>query len=210
MKVWGIISVTFDSEEFISLMWVQQVLANVAKIIIEESEEGDVEYKTWLDVFMLVELLCCGAILFPVVWSIRHLQEASHTDGKAAINLRKLKLFRHFYVMIVCYIYFTRIIVYLLQITVSFQYKWLDEMFREMVTYVFFVMTGYKFRPASANPYFQVSNEEDDDADEEMDVVVSQCGVKEGLSKLSRVTMEATQEEKDSLINKRESSHEYD
>ncbi|KAG8311376.1 hypothetical protein J6590_044523 [Homalodisca vitripennis] len=142
--------------------------------------------------------------------SIRHLQEASHTDGKAAINLRKLKLFRHFYVMIVCYIYFTRIIVYLLQITVSFQYKWLDEMFREMVTYVFFVMTGYKFRPASANPYFQVSNEEDDDADEEMDVVVSQCGVKEGLSKLSRVTMEATQEEKDSLINKRESSHEYD
>uniref|UniRef100_A0A1B6L602 GOST seven transmembrane domain-containing protein n=1 Tax=Graphocephala atropunctata TaxID=36148 RepID=A0A1B6L602_9HEMI len=187
-----------------------QVLANVANIIIEESEEGDVEYKTWLDVFMLVELLCCGAILFPVVWSIRHLQEASHTDGKAAINLRKLKLFRHFYVMIVCYIYFTRIIVYLLQLTVSFQYKWLDEMFREMVTYVFFVMTGYKFRPASANPYFQVSNEDEQDDDEEMDVVVSQCGVKEGLSKLSRVTIEASQEEKDSLINKRESSHEYD
>ncbi|XP_054275527.1 protein GPR107 [Macrosteles quadrilineatus] len=188
-----------------------QVLANVAKIIIEESEEGDVEHKTWLDVFMLVDLLCCGAILFPVVWSIRHLQEASHTDGKAAINLRKLKLFRHFYVMIVCYIYFTRIIVYLLQMTVSFQYEWLDEMFREMVTYVFFVMTGYKFRPASANPYFQVTNEDEEDPDDEMDVVVSQCGVKEGLSKLSRVTtLEATHEEKDLLINKRESSHEYD
>lgn len=46
--------------------------------------------------------------------------------------------------------------------TVSFQYKWLDEMFKEMVTYVFFVLTGYKFRPASANPYFQLSTEEDD------------------------------------------------
>lgn len=53
--------------------------------------------------------------------------------------------------------------------TVSFQYEWLDEMFTEMVTYVFFVMTGYKFRPASANPYFQVSC--DNDADDEMDVV---------------------------------------
>lgn len=187
-----------------------QVLANVANIIIEESEEGDVEHKTWLDVFMLVDLLCCGAILFPVVWSIRHLQEASHTDGKAAINLRKLKLFRHFYIMIVCYIYFTRIIIYLLQMTVSFQYEWLDEMFREMVTYVFFVMTGYKFRPASANPYFQVNTDEDDD-DDEMDVVVSQCGVKEGLSKLSRVTIDSTQEERDNLLlSKRECSHEYD
>lgn len=93
-----------------------QVLANVAEIILEESEEGDAEHRTWWDIFILVDLLCCGAILFPVVWSIRHLQDASHTDGKAAVNLRKLKLFRHFYIMIVCYIYFTRMIVYLLKV----------------------------------------------------------------------------------------------
>ena len=48
-------------------------------------------------------------------------QEASQTDGKAAISLEKLKLFRHFYIMVVCYVYFTRIIVYLLRITVPFQ-----------------------------------------------------------------------------------------
>ena len=100
--------------------------------------------------------------------SIRHLQEASATDGKAAINLRKLKLFRQFYIMIVCYIYFTRIIVYLLKITVPFQYGWLDEMFKEMATYVFFVLTGYKFRPASSHPYFSV--ETDDDEDEEIEM----------------------------------------
>lgn len=203
-----------------------QVLANVAEIIIEESEEGDIEHKTWRDVFILVDLLCCGAILFPVVWSIRHLQEAAHIDGKAAVNLRKLKLFRHFYIMIVCYIYFTRIIVYLLKITVPFQYEWLDEMFREMATYVFFVLTGYKFRPASANPYFALTTDETMQADEddEVDVVLFSSvsggsGITEGLSKINKVPkvlrpatsdVPSTQEERDCLVNKMEPSHEYD
>ncbi|XP_014261704.1 protein GPR107 isoform X2 [Cimex lectularius] len=184
-----------------------QVLANVVKIIIEESEEGDVEHRTWLDVFILVDLLCCGAILVPVVWSIRYLQEAACIDGKAAINLRKLKLFRHFYILVVCYIYVTRIVVYLLEMTVSFQYEWLDEMFKEMGTYVFFVLTGYKFRPASANPYFQVNNE-DDDTEE---IIISQCGLTEGLSKLATIANDQNEEEIDHLlVSKRESSHEYD
>ncbi|CAD7090007.1 unnamed protein product [Hermetia illucens] len=191
-----------------------QVLANVAEIIIAESEEGDAEHRTWRYIFIFVDLLCCGAILFPVVWSIRHLDDASATDGKAAINLRKLKLFRQFYIMIVCYIYFTRIIVYLLKITVAFQYVWLDEMFREMATYVFFVLTGYKFRPASAHPYFTVENESDEDEVE----VLTESGLTEGLHKtkvLNRTAppatiVEANEEERENLISKRESSHEYD
>ncbi|XP_055586454.1 protein GPR107 [Uranotaenia lowii] len=192
-----------------------QVLANVAEIIIAESEEGDKEHSTWRDIFILVDLLCCGAILFPVVWSIRHLQEAAGTDGKAAINLRKLKLFRQFYIMIVCYIYFTRIIVYLLKITVAFQYAWLDEMFKEMATYVFFVLTGYKFRPVSQNPYFFMHGDDDDD-DEEVEVL-TQTGLTEGISKVtnrsqppSTMVHEANEEERENLISKRESSHEYD
>ncbi|XP_016408981.1 protein GPR107-like isoform X4 [Sinocyclocheilus rhinocerous] len=104
-----------------------QVLANVAYIIIESTEEGSSEYGLWMEILFLVDLLCCGAILFPVVWSIRHLQEASATDGKAAINLAQLKLFRHYYVMIVCYIYFTRIIASLIKVIVPFQWKWLYQ-----------------------------------------------------------------------------------
>ncbi|OAD59597.1 hypothetical protein WN48_08705 [Eufriesea mexicana] len=199
-----------------------QVLANVAEIIMEESEEGDIEHKTWRDVFLFVDLLCCGAIIFPVVWSIKHVEEAAHTDGKAAVNLRKLKLFKHFYIMIVSYIYFTRIIVYLLKITVPFQYEWLDEIFREMFTYVFFVLTGYKFRAASTNPYFTSTNDEaiPADDDDETDVVVSGgSGITEGLSKVSKVSkvlrptisdIPATQEERECLFNKTEPSHEYD
>ncbi|EDS26884.1 lung seven transmembrane receptor [Culex quinquefasciatus] len=195
-----------------------QVLANVAEIIIAESEEGDKEHSTWRDIFILVDLLCCGAILFPVVWSIRHLQEAAGTDGKAAINLRKLKLFRQFYIMIVCYIYFTRIIVYLLKITVAFQYAWLDEMFKEMATYVFFVLTGYKFRPVSQNPYFSMHGGGDDDDDDEEVEVLTQTGLTEGISKVtnrsqlpgSTMVHESNEDERENLISKRESSHEYD
>lgn len=62
--------VLFSYFPYLSETCFGKVLANVAKIIIEESEEGDVEHRTWLDVFMLVDLLCCGAILFPVVWSV--------------------------------------------------------------------------------------------------------------------------------------------
>uniref|UniRef100_A0A224Y3I7 G protein coupled seven transmembrane receptor n=1 Tax=Rhipicephalus zambeziensis TaxID=60191 RepID=A0A224Y3I7_9ACAR len=181
-----------------------QLLANVAQIIMEESEEGESQHTTWREVFILVDLLCCGAILFPVVWSIRHLQEASQTDGKAAINLEKLKLFRHFYVMIVCYIYFTRIIVFLLKITVPFRYEWLDELFREGATLIFFVLTGYKFRPTQSNPYFRLSQ----DDEEEMEEVLTQTGLTENVSKTLR--NRDIHDEKGTTATKRESSHEYD
>ncbi|XP_068512695.1 protein GPR107 isoform X1 [Anas acuta] len=183
-----------------------QVLANVAYIIIESTEEGTTEYGLWKEILFLVDLLCCGAILFPVVWSIRHLQEASATDGKdsgvqkqsrkefwkwgsiltnAAINLAKLKLFRHYYVMIVCYIYFTRIIAILIKIAVPFQWKWLYQLLDEMATLVFFVLTGYKFRPASDNPYLQLSQDDEDDL--QMEAVVTTSGVMEGMKKVKKV-----------------------
>uniref|UniRef100_A0A8I3WHJ6 G protein-coupled receptor 107 n=1 Tax=Callithrix jacchus TaxID=9483 RepID=A0A8I3WHJ6_CALJA len=150
-----------------------QVLANVAYIIIESTEEGTTEYGLWKDSLFLVDLLCCGAILFPVVWSIRHLQEASATDGKGKFP------------RIVCYIYFTRIIAFLLKLAVPFQWKWLYQLLDETATLVFFVLTGYKFRPASDNPYLQLSQEEDD---LEMESVVTTSGVMENMKKVKKVT----------------------
>lgn len=45
-----------------------QVLANVAYIVIESREEGASDYMLWKEILFLVDLICCGAILFPVVW----------------------------------------------------------------------------------------------------------------------------------------------
>nr|XP_020443038.1 protein GPR108 [Monopterus albus] len=173
-----------------------QVLANVAYIIIESTEEGSSEYYVWKEILFLVDLICCGAILFPVVWSIRHLQEASGTDGKAAMNLEKLKLFRHYYVMIVCYIYFTRIIAILLKVTMPFQWQWCYEFLVEMSTLIFFVLTGYKFRPASNNPYLQLPQDEDD---VEMDEVVTESGALEGISKVKK-TCNGRERQKESTL----------
>jgi hypothetical protein len=138
-----------------------QVLANIAEIITEESEEGAVYHNKWREIFILVDLLCCGAILFPVVWSIRHLQEAAHVDGKAATNLQKLKLFRRFYVIVVCYIYFTRIIVYLVKITLPFQYEYMDVLCQHVAIAIFFGVTAYHFQPTPQNPYFRISMDDD-------------------------------------------------
>ncbi|XP_074240836.1 protein GPR108 isoform X2 [Saimiri boliviensis] len=149
-----------------------QVLANVAYIIIESREEGASDYGLWKEILFLVDLICCGAILFPVVWSIRHLQDASGTDGKVAVNLAKLKLFRHYYVMVICYVYFTRIIAILLRVAVPFQWQWLYQLLVEGSTLAFFVLTGYKFQPAGDNPYLQLPQEDEEDV--QMEQVV--CG----------------------------------
>ncbi|XP_069783419.1 protein GPR107 isoform X2 [Narcine bancroftii] len=162
-----------------------QVLANTAYIIIESTEESTTDYALWKEILFLVDLICCGAILFPVVWSIRHLQEASSTDGKAAINLAKLKLFRHFYVMIVCYIYFTRIIAILLKFTVPFQWQWMYNFLVEVSTLVFFVLTGFKFRPASNNPYLQLPQDEEDLT---MDEVLTESGLLASVTKVKKTS----------------------
>lgn len=162
-----------------------QVIANVALIISESTEEGNASYKKWYEITLLVDLLCCGAILLPVVWSIRHLSEAAKTDGKAAVSLTKLKLFRQFYVMIVCYIYFTRIVVYLIKITVPFQFMWLDEFFTESATFLFFVLTGYKFRPVNNNPYLHIPQDESDD-EIEMDSISKHSGYGENLTRVNK------------------------
>lgn len=139
-----------------------QILDNIAMVVIEETTPGTQGWFTWKDIFRLVDIICCGAILVPIIWSIKHLKEASQIDGKAARNMHKLKLFRQFYLMVVSYIYFTRIIVYLLDATLPFRWVWLGDLFTELATFAFYCTTGYKFRPVPDNPFFQL-----DDDDEE-------------------------------------------
>ncbi|XP_031262735.1 protein CANDIDATE G-PROTEIN COUPLED RECEPTOR 7-like isoform X2 [Pistacia vera] len=86
-----------------------QVVANIAQVVIDETGPYGQDWVTWRQVFLLVDVVCCCAVLFPIVWSIKNLREAARTDGKAAVNLMKLTLFRQYYIVVICYIYFTRV-----------------------------------------------------------------------------------------------------
>mmetsp|Transcript_9632 Transcript_9632/g.17030 ORF Transcript_9632/g.17030 Transcript_9632/m.17030 type:complete len:429 (-) Transcript_9632:524-1810(-) len=150
-----------DKEKRILLVVIPlQVFANIAIIITKEESPSVKDWFTWRDVFHLVDIICCCAILFPIVWSIKHLREASHTDGKAARNLEKLTLFRQFYVMVVVYIYFTRIVVYLLKSTMQYEYAWVSEAADQLATLSFYVWTAVKFRPQPNNPYLKLDTSE--------------------------------------------------
>eukprot|EP00961_Rhodomonas_salina_P178027 2400930-Rhodomonas_salina.1 len=61
-------------------------------VVVEETPPGTMGWMTWRDVLHFFDVVCCCAILFPIVWSIRHLREAALADGKARRTLDKLKV----------------------------------------------------------------------------------------------------------------------
>ncbi|XP_057520490.1 protein CANDIDATE G-PROTEIN COUPLED RECEPTOR 7 [Amaranthus tricolor] len=145
-----------------------QVIANIAQVVIDETSPFNQDWVTWKQIFLLVDVICCCAVLFPIVWSIKNLREAARTDGKAAVNLMKLTLFRHYYIVVICYIYFTRVIVYALETITSYRYLWTSVVASELATLGFYVFTGYKFKPEAHNPYFAIDDEEEEAAAEQL------------------------------------------
>ncbi|GAB2235701.1 hypothetical protein Droror1_Dr00026139 [Drosera rotundifolia] len=142
-----------------------QVLANVASIVIGETGPFIKDWLTWKQVFLLVDIVCCCAIIFPIVWSIRSLRETSKTDGKAARNLAKLTLFRQFYVVVIGYLYFTRIVVFALKTIASYKYQWVSYAAEEIASFAFYAVMFYMFRPVEKNEYFVLDEEEEEAAE---------------------------------------------
>lgn len=143
-----------------------QVVANIAQVVIDESGPYGHDWFTWKQVFLLVDVICCCAVLFPIVWSIKNLREAAKTDGKAAVNLMKLTLFRQYYIVVICYIYFTRVVFFALETITSYRYLWTSVVASELATLAFYAFTGYKFKPEAHNPYFVIDDEEEEAAAE--------------------------------------------
>ncbi|XP_073310560.1 protein CANDIDATE G-PROTEIN COUPLED RECEPTOR 7-like [Primulina huaijiensis] len=139
-----------------------QVLANVASVVIGETGPFIKDWVTWNQVFLLVDIICCCGIIFPIVWSIRSLRETSKTDGKAARNLAKLTLFRQFYIVVIGYLYFTRIVVFALRTIAAYKYQWVANAAEEIGSLAFYAVIFYMFRPAEKNEYFVLDDEDEE------------------------------------------------
>lgn len=151
-----------------------QFVTNMASIVIGETVPFLQDWATWVQVFILVDVVCCCGILFPIVWSIKALRETIG-DGKAARNLAKLVAIRRFYVGLIGYLYFTRVAVYVLRAVLSYKYSWVSVAVEEGVTLAFYALMFYMFKPKGKNDHLHSSLKEEEAAlvalkDEEFDI----------------------------------------
>lgn len=174
-----------------------QIIAHIAEIVLDESTEGEASNEFWSDLCSLVDLFSCVVILYPITWSVRHLEEASKTDGKAAINLRKLELFKKFYIMSTIYIYVTRILAFIFLSMLSYRYAWLAELVSEFATLIYFIVTGYYFQPMPTNPYLLLSSEANDF---EEDILFSLDAHEMSQSRLDSANGAFNDSDKDNLL----------
>jgi hypothetical protein len=86
----------------------------------------------------------------------------SQDQQKAII---KLRLFRQFYIILVTYIYITRVVVFLVAGWLGFRYSWVSTFLNEASTLVFYVSTGYIFQPRDDFIYEGLKNDDIDDED---------------------------------------------
>ncbi|KAI3520204.1 hypothetical protein L1887_09477 [Cichorium endivia] len=142
-----------------------QVIANIASIVIGETGPFIENWVNWNQLLLLVDLICCCAILLPIFWSIRSLRETSKTDGKAARILAKLSLFKQFYVLVIGYLYFTRLVVYSLKTISAYKFEWVANGAEEVASLGFYIVMFHMFRPVDKNEYFLIDEEEEMEAE---------------------------------------------
>ena len=163
-----------------------QVLDNIALVVLATEAEGESVYDDWSAILHILDILCCCAVLIPIVWQVNTLEkklgddddnddddnqeEAQPLDGQERADkekiLGKLKLFRSFYLLVVAYIYSTRIAVYLFATMLDYRHTWVRYFITELATFCFYVVMGLQFRPMTENPYLVLDTDKKDDANE--------------------------------------------
>ena len=172
-------------------MIVLQIIDNIAIAILTSETENERAYNEWSAVVHLIDILSCCAILVPIVWQVNTLEEsveagtisteedaAEGKNGEEAETMEagessssptesrlqsKLDLFRSFYLIVVAYIYFTRIVIYLFAASLKYNQTWIRYFVYELGTLTFYFVVGIKFRPVvEEHSYIQVDTLSDD------------------------------------------------
>lgn len=155
-------------KQVILLVLILQVLDNVALVVMSHESKGERAYEDWSAVLHLVDILCCCAVLVPIVWQVNALEkslegadaETSSSTMEQRRTLSKLKLFRSFYLTVIAYIYFTRILIYLFATMLDYRHTWIRYLISELATLLFYVVTGLRFQPMKENPFLSTEDRE--------------------------------------------------
>ena len=153
-----------------------QVINNIALTVLSQETEGESDYSKWSAILHLVDVLCCCAVLIPIVWQVNALEKSMGNEevdeeeremaletGEKGEILSKLQLFRSFYLLVVGYIYATRVIIYLFVSMLDYEHLWLQYFVVELITLSFYVVVGIMFRPMAENPYLSIKKNDDDE-----------------------------------------------
>ena len=134
-----------------------QVGVNVVIAVLGATSEDAWWWGQLLDVLRFVDVMCVLALLLPLVWSMRNLREAAEREplheAKAALALQRVRVFRAFYMVVIVYIYVTRVALRLAAESVPFDMAWVSKL-RELCAALLYMCICYAFKPGSAcNPY---------------------------------------------------------
>jgi len=151
----------------IFVVLILQSINNIALIVLNSETEGERFYNDWSATLHLFDILCCFAVLLPIVWQINALEEAGDCDkdGESARTLAKLHLFRSFYLLVIGYIYFSRVAIFLFASTLNYKLTWMRYCFTEVATLAFYITIGMKFRPKTENLYAEVFKDDNEYGD---------------------------------------------
>ena len=167
---WSFVKPVINDKErkVIFLVLLLQIIDNIALVVLSTETEGEQKYDDWSAVLHMVDIICCCAVLVPIVWQVNALEQSIEEGGENVDTtkaLAKLQLFRSFYILVVGYIYFTRILVYLVASGLGYRHTWLRYCLTEIGTLAFYVGVGMKFKPMAENAYERISTGELEDQD---------------------------------------------
>jgi hypothetical protein len=164
-----------------------QVIDNIALAFLSHTSENERLYNDWSVILHLVDIVSCCAILVPIVWQVSSLEESVEVGSGSDENSEqtdandvetsptvetapssklqsKLELFRAFYLIVVAYIYFTRIVIYLFASSLKYDKTWIRYLVYELGTLVFYFSVGIKFKPVvEVHSYSQLQTLPGDD-----------------------------------------------
>lgn len=139
--------VTARERKVITVVLVLQIAINIAFAFEDDALEGSRLALEWRTALRVLEILGCIAVVLPMFWAARALTTAASADGKAAQTVRHLYLFRFFYVVLLVWLYVTRVLVPLIRPQLGYTTVWVAGFMYEVATLFFFGAVGFAFRP---------------------------------------------------------------